>query len=59
MKGIFHLRIRAFIFFLAASSITRLLSELGYEVKALETGQSPDGKTEPEVCHLCAVYSGR
>ena len=42
-----------------ASSVTHLLCELGYEVKALETGQSPDGKTEPDVCHLRAVYSGQ
>lgn len=29
-----------------------LLAEAGYKLAVLETGRAPDGRTEPEICHL-------
>lgn len=38
-----------------ASGVTDFLRPLGYEVTVVETGAVPDGKSEPEVCHLQAI----
>lgn len=34
---------------------TDYLTGYGYKVRSLETGNPPDGRTEPEVCHLVAM----
>lgn len=37
------------------SEVTAFLTARHYQVTTLETGQSPDGTTEPEVCHLLGL----
>jgi FkbM family methyltransferase len=39
-----------------ASGVAALLNQSHYRVTTLETGRPPDGKTEPEVCHLSAAF---
>jgi FkbM family methyltransferase len=36
--------------------VCHYLAPLGYSLKTLETNAVPDGKTEPEVCHLVAQF---
>lgn len=37
-----------------AANVTEFLEKRGYNVTTLETGYRPDGRSEPEVCHIRA-----
>ena len=39
--------------------VSEFLRKIGYDVRTLETGNAPDGTSEPEVCHIVACRTAR